>query len=307
MIIRRLTIIAFFLLNLSACGVDLFCDRLSIAVLDEEYSEFLGADDNDWSLWGNEDMVFDFVGGDLPDGLSISSDGEITGIPTEVGIFEFEVRAYALDYGWGSWDSENDDVDYDDEWFTLLVTEASTNGNCPAPDDETTTETYLCVGTPSATTVALDEAVAMDINWFFGFGNARDYNIDTVDFTITYDTTYWSIDTNELNSQILREAVTEAEQESSFDGSTVGQIRVILTAGEDEEFSASGRVMDLNFYAIQNIPAGEYPITITLNSIVSGSDDVSLPTTIEIDGSITVEETIAEEAEADVSETIQTE
>lgn len=303
----RTLLIIFVLFQFSACGVNLMSGRLGIAVFDKEYSEYLGADDNDWTIWGNEEMLFDLVDGSLPGGLSLSSNGEISGTPSEIGIFEFEVRAYSIEYGWNSWDDEYDDVSYDDEWFTLLVTEESTNVNCPSPDDETTTETYLCVGTPSATTVAQNEAVEMDINWFFNFDEAENFNINTVDFTITYDYTYWLIDTDELNSQILREAVTEADQESSFDGNTVGQVRVILTAGEDDEFIASGRVMDLNFYAIQDIPAGEYPITITVNSIVSGSDDVSLPATMEVDGSITVEETIAEEAEEDVSEIIETE
>lgn len=275
-----------------SCGPSLIEQKLSIAVIDEPYYEIISADENSWGSW-NTEIVFDWIGGDLPDGMAISSDGEITGTPTEFGLFDFEVRVYSIDEGW-SWDYSDDYIDYDDAWFTLFVTEPNTNADCPWPDNESVTETYICVGTPASTTLALDEGLPLDINYQVGFDYAEGYQINVLDFTIAYDATLFAFDENELNSQSLYEVATEANADVTFDTSTAGELRVIVSAPEAyNSINYSGSLMYLYLYALQDIEAGTYEIPVTINSISSSDSSVALPNTVAISGSITVDESIS--------------
>ncbi|MBO4769585.1 MAG: putative Ig domain-containing protein [Clostridia bacterium] len=65
-------------------------ETLSAAVMGIEYSDALECDTDD------EFVEWEIVGGALPGGLSLQSDGTITGTPTEYGEFSFDVCASIL-------------------------------------------------------------------------------------------------------------------------------------------------------------------------------------------------------------------
>ena len=65
-------------------------EKLSAAVMGVEYSDALACDADD------EFVVWEIVSGALPEGLSLLSDGTITGTPTEYGEFSFDVCASIL-------------------------------------------------------------------------------------------------------------------------------------------------------------------------------------------------------------------
>lgn len=70
-------------------------DTLPDGTETEVYAETLTA-------WGRDPITWDISAGALPDGLSLSSDGEITGTPTVIDDFTFTVRATSPESGIGT-------------------------------------------------------------------------------------------------------------------------------------------------------------------------------------------------------------
>lgn len=272
----------------SACGPVVHVEALPIGLLNESYSYTFRFDDgDDWFSW-DEDLVLDVVRGDLPDGVGLTADGELIGTPTEVGNFEFKVALYSIDEGF--WD--DDDVDSDSEWFTLFVTEPSTNDACPSPNNESVAETYICLGTVTAATMATGEAFTLDVEYFINYASAPDYDIDAITFTVTYDAASFAPDEDALNSEILREAATRHGATVSIDTNTAGTLTLTITATE-QNFHAAGRLADLPFHAIADLAASTYDFAVAF-SLDSG-DDAELPSNINVNGSVTVEEDIPAE------------
>lgn len=290
---KTLVLIAIFILP--ACGADLHGANLTNAILDVNYNFHLFAEDDSWSLYDNSYLFFVQSRGHLPGGVFVEPNGTIYGVPTEVGNFEFRVTVYVFE-SYDLWDLFFYDSYYDDytsadsEWYTLFVTESSTNSDCPSPANETTKETFVCLGSPEVETLAEDENFDLDINFFVDFQKSKEYAINVIDITIHYDDALFKIDSNFLNSQILREAATRINSTVSFDDDTPGELRIIVT-GHDSNFHKSGRLMDLHFTTLQDIAAGDYDFTLTINNISSVSNN-SLPTTVAVDGMLTVEEDI---------------
>jgi hypothetical protein len=276
-----------------SCGTNLFEETLNVALIDEVYTYELEVDESgwDWLDWSNETFLFAVTEGSLPSGVVLATSGTLSGTPTEVGNFEFRIAAYEVDQGWG-----DDDVSSDREWFTLFVTEASTNEDCPLPTTRDTIENYLCLGDIEAETLTADESFDLDINYYTNVDEAEGYNIKTISFAITYDTDYFVLDEDELTSQILREAATRSEATISFDNSVAGTL-IITLLGTSKSFHKPGRLIDLPFYAIQDVPAGEYAFGLTITALISDNDDQDLPDSFEVDGSITVESDVEEESE----------
>lgn len=283
----RLILLALLVGLVSACGPVVHVEALPIGLLNESYSYTFSFDDgDDWFSW-DEDLVLDVVRGDLPDGVGLTADGELLGTPTEVGNFEFKVALYAIDEGF--WD---DDVDSDSEWFTLFVTEPSSNDSCPTPNNESLAETYICLGEVTAETMAADDAFTLDVEYFVNYASAPDYDIDAITFTVTYDAASFAPDEDALNSEILREAATRHGATVSIDTNTTGTLTLTITATE-QNFHAAGRLADLPFHAIANLAAGTYDFAVAF-SLDSG-DDAELPSNINVNGSVTVEEDIPAE------------
>lgn len=279
----------------SACGANLHITTLDVGLLNEAYTYQLMAVDDSWDWPDTHEFVYKNASG-LPDGVYVSSDGVVFGTPTEVGIYDFLVTVYSIDYDyfddwdfWDDWDSCCNDstVTFDSEILTLFVTEANSNPACPSPADRDTQETYICIGSPEVTTLQTNEEVTLDISYHVKLDNAEDYDTDTIDFTIYYDEDLFAIDTNLLNSQLLREAATFADATVSFDDSTPGALRIVMTANGDS-FLKPGRLIDLPVYALQNIDSIESPVTLTINGISSTNEKAELPQLVEVDGSITV-------------------
>lgn len=268
-------------LLLTSCGSRLKNDPLRIGVIDEEYTEQLSFSSSG-GAFSSDEHFFTLEEGDLPDGLLLGSDGEISGFPTTLGLFEFVVKLFSIDEG-----SDEDDVSSDTETFAIFVTEASTNEDCPAPNDEVVTETYICAGAGFLESLAAGDSFDLDITYFVDFAKAADYEINRITFTIAYDDTHFEIDDDELTSQILREAASVLDSAVSFTNAD-GLLTVTITTDEDA-LIYSGRLIDVPFIAKINVPADAYEFTTTITSITSKNDEVDLPTEVNIDGTVTVE------------------
>ncbi len=287
--------------QLSACGANLFEKRLAPALIDESYSESLTAEDEDWELFNDSDLVFFQSGGDLPYGMAVAANGGVTGYAMdEVGVYDFAVTVYAIendDY-WDDWwdDGYYDEVTEDTEWFAIFVTERSTNEYCPAPNDENTTGIYLCAGSLEQTELAAGQQITLDMNFFADFDFITDYAIDSVDFTVSYNPDYFYVDSDDLTSAILREAAQYAGASVYFDDSVAGELRVIVT-GAGAAFDYSGRFLDLVFTALDDVPAGDYDFVVNLNDITTLNPEAAFPDIYIADGYLYVDADVsAEEA-----------
>lgn len=295
----------------TACGVNLQATNLSTALLDEYYQDGFFYNDNSWEMddwWDEDEILYAQTSGSLPSGVVIASNGQVVGIPTAVGNYEFRVTVYAIDdydaFNFAvdilssDWDDDDDDVDADSQWFTLFVTERSTNNACPAPNDETTVETYVCLGSIESDTLAQDDTFTLDVSYFINFDNSFDHDIERVAFTIYYDAAQFAPVEDGLNSQILRETATRATASVTFDNTVPGELGVVVTAG-DKDFHKPGRFIDIPFSALTNIAAGVYDFPIEIDEIASGDSEVTLPANIGINGNLTVTESIEEEITTD--------
>lgn len=273
---------------LFACGPQLNITTLSVAVVNQSYTENLAYEDSWYSVF--DDVILTLSHGSLPPGVVLSAYGTIAGIPASVGNYEFRVTAYSIHNDF----FDDDSVTEDSEWFTLFVTEASTNIDCPAPNDEGLEETYFCLGDISTETLAEGDSFTLDVNYYVNLWKAEDYNIHTINLSIIYDASLFTIESNRLNSTMLREAATRAGTAISFDTSIPGELRVTLQ-GNSKSYHKPGRLIDIPFTALQNITAGEYDFQIIVNDLVPKDSNKTLPAMTEIDGKLTVEENIAVE------------
>jgi len=246
----------------------------------EEYYEYDFEVDTGWDDIWDDSMSVQLVEGDLPDGMGISAEGLLFGDPQEVGDFEFRVAIYDIDEGA---DSESWS---DSEWFTLFITEPSTNEECPSPDDEESNEFYVCTGSIEEELVETDDEINLDVNLFVNRDNIGDFDITAFAFTITYDSTYLSLNEDDLNSGLLREAATRNEASVDFDSSTPGVLVVTIASAEDD-FVRAGRILDIPFQVLSDVPDGTYAFDVTIDS-VTGKEGATLPEAIAIDGELTV-------------------
>jgi hypothetical protein len=276
-----LCLLGFASLGASCTMTNLHTRPLKTAVVDHTYNDSFFVENNSWGNWGLS-TVLTVTGGALPNGIILSSNGQLSGTPTQVGDYGFRVTSYTFDNDYFS----DDDVYEDSEWFGLFVTEASTNSLCPDPSDVTVTEIFVCLGDIETETWAANEDVTLDVNYFVDFDNGNDYDIFTLDFSIFYDDTLFAPDANKLNSQILREAATRTDATVSFTQVSSDELRVVIQA-TSKNLHKAGRILDLPFQALANIPAGEYGFTVVWNGVTSHANG-SLPSLAEVDGVITV-------------------
>ncbi|MCP5464183.1 MAG: putative Ig domain-containing protein [Deltaproteobacteria bacterium] len=267
------------LIFLTNCGAKIYEETLNIAVLNQNYNEHLYAVDQDLEVVERSDMVFTKTKGNLPSGIALDAEGYLTGIPTEVGNFEFQVTVYAIDNYFGS-----DNVTEDAEWFTLFVTEASSNAACPNPDNETSSEIFICAGSIETNDLEEGDELNVDINLHVQLSKAKKYDIEEIRFMISYDDSLFRVDENALNSLLLREAATRSEASVRFETNVSGDIIVALTA-QGENFHKPGRIIDLPLVLIDTPEDGaEADFTVTILAIESGNNDADLPDFVAIDG-----------------------
>ncbi|MBU0504471.1 MAG: putative Ig domain-containing protein [bacterium] len=286
-----LPLLSIYLISLLAsCGANLHKANLTIGLLEEPYSFFLSAEDESYQLFDSSELLFSHSGGELPNGIVIGSSGEIAGTPTELGDFDFRVTAYAIDDDWGDWyfDNSGDDITSDHEWYTLFITEQSSNENCPLPSNENTTGIYVCAGTLYFDSLHQGDKAVLDISYFIDFDEANNYGISSLTFTILYDTDFFYLDSNTLTSSILREAANIADATVDFDTTTEGSITIEVSS-VDKEFNRSGRMLDLSFYASQDIEESSHNITITIDQVKTTNEDIELPDFYAVDGSLIIE------------------
>ncbi len=277
---------------LSACGANLHVTNLDVALLNEDYAYQLEAVDDSWEILDKNELVFLSDSAGLPAGMYVSSDGIVFGTPEELGVYEFDVAVYAIDdFDWYEWDETyyDDGVTEDSETLTLLVTEPSSNSNCPSPGNRDVNEIYVCLGSLATDSFLIDEIIDLDINYFVNLDDTETLNVSFIEFSITYDSNFFALDDNMLNSQILREAATYADATVTFDNTIPGILYVQL-AGSSEYFDKPGRILDLPFYAVQDVPLGSYAFTVTMEQISSETEILSATPWIGIDGSLTLVE-----------------
>ncbi len=227
-------------------------------------------------------------------GLSIGANGQIYGTPTTPGSYWFTITAYTFENNW--WD--DDEIRQDSEWFHLFVTEASSNSSCANPDSESITELYACAGLVEHETLDAGTEFEFDINYFVDFKQRTKLKVSSFVITLQYDANYFLPAANTINSQLFREAGIEARASLEVLQNIPGTLTLKLTAQNDGKgFIHSGRMLDLIFEATQNVPAGEYPVTISIDEITSKKDPSGL---VEVSGAIQVLEDVeVEDDEAD--------
>lgn len=285
----------------SSCGANLHEATLHIALLNEPYTYQLSAEDESWSFYDDQ-IFFVMTRGTLPAGVVVSGNGAITGTPAQLGNYEFRVSAYAIEYSYYDWDwfHSHEDVSRDSEWYTLFVTENSTNPACPAMNDIATTETFICVGEPQVEQLASGDDFTLDINYFIENARAGAYDIWSIGFSINYDGDLFDIDPNNVTSANLREAATRSDATVSYTFFK-GRVDVLITA-RSKSLHRSGRILDLPVQALQNIPAGDYDFTVTITTMASDNPGDAIPTSFEVDGLVTVEQEATEETDEDAEE-----
>lgn len=107
------------LLLTSCYGTHIIAEDLPNAYIDEAYEYQIKVEESGWGYAINDELVFALTGGELPEGMAISLDGELLGTPQTAGVFEFHVTVYNV-YDGGFF--YEDEFDYrDSQWFTLVV------------------------------------------------------------------------------------------------------------------------------------------------------------------------------------------
>lgn len=265
----------------NACSTNIKSEALPVGVLDESYSYTFDLENG--GLWSNGDLLTSLVDGQLPSGVVISANGQLTGIPNEVGNFEFKVRVYELTRSY-----DEDDISSDSEWFTLFVTENSTNANCPEVNS-TTGGLYICGGALNLTNVLAADTFDLDINFFISYADPEGIKPKSLTFLVEFDSTLFALDDQALNATILREAATRKDgTTATFNTNTAGQLLVTITA--ENSFEAPGRFMNLPFRAQTDIPVGDYEFAITLQTVTdSNGSSISSDQIFDVNGSLTVE------------------
>ena len=259
--------------------LDLTTETLDTALVNQPYDYHFSVDPG-WDDWWDDSFVVRVYEGSLPAGMGVTADGELVGTPLELGDFDFRILVYDQDLFF-----ENESWS-DDEWFTLYVTEASTNSDCPSPDNEEVTEVALCLGSIETGELSAGDSVTLDVNFFVNADEAEHYDIRTLSFSVAYDPSLFAIDPASLNSTILREAATRSKATATYDTTVEGLLGVTLTEA-DKPFWRAGRLFDLPFTAAADLPAAGYPFTLTIVEISGDRDPSAL---LAIDGSLTITE-----------------
>ncbi|OVE82610.1 hypothetical protein BVY03_00555 [bacterium K02(2017)] len=267
------------------CGIDVVQSNLSIAVLDEPYAFQLQSRDEglNWDLFDDSLQFYSQTSGYLPAGMYITSNGAVVGTPSQLGNYEFRVTLHDVDYSY----TGDDEVYSDREWFTLFVTESSTNTACPKPNDETTKEIYLCVGDIASEELFENDEVSLDINYFIDFDFADEYAVDRISFTIFYDPTLFAIDDSRLNSLTIREAASRAQSTVHYVNTTPGELQVVIDA-ELFTLHKPGRLLDLPLRALRDMANESFDFNISVQEVVNLENGISLPTIHEVHGGITI-------------------
>lgn len=270
-----------FLFFTISCGPKLESNPLPIGLLDTFYEhQFTSV-----SRFAGDETFYSITNGDLPLGLELSADGEIYGYPEETGLFDFEVTVYQVDYGY-----DGDSVSSDSDTFEIFITEPSSNANCPLPTDTTVSEIFICAGSGILDGLYVGESFDLDITYYINPSDAESLNIQTVQFSVTFDATHFEIDEENLNSILLREASSSANTDVSFDAETEGELVITLTTHDEDAFELSGRLLDIPFYATTDTPLGDYTFEVNILSVESQNADATLPDLLEINGVVSVDE-----------------
>lgn len=265
-------IFSFYILHAASCGANLHQATLDVALLNEPYLFYLSAEDESWRFFDQTTMVFSLTAGQLPPGITLGSNGQIAGSATLVGNYNFRVTAFAIDENF--W--HDDYVTRDSEWYTLFVTEPSTNDDCPLPNNRTLTGIFLCAGFIEAQNVSKETQINLDINYFVDLNRSKKYTIDQISFHLLYDSENFEPATNTLTSASLREAATRSGGTMQIEIIEPGDL-LITIQGLNDSFHKAGRLLDIRFVVLNDLEDADYEFIIEDIILDSSNHDPNWP------------------------------
>lgn len=284
-------------LLLSACGArDIIQHRMPSAIVNEYFQYSFDVESN-WTDWSYDSHFFKITDGDMSPGMDITSRGNLMGIPLTTGVYDFKVAVYGVDDDWWDWEDDDwlfddDDTDWlDSEWFTLFVTDASSNADCPLPSSTGQTELYICAGTVTKEVLAAGDSFDLDLNFHVDPENSRNYLVSGFSFTISYDPTLFAFEANDLSTNTFSDLPKLYEASATFDDNKAGLLTITLTTG-NEDWHQAGRLLNIPVQVLTDMPAGTTLFTVGEVSITTMEKSTATPTFKGINGSITVERSL---------------
>lgn len=255
------TLLFVVVISLGCAKADLKLMRLPTAVVGKTYDASVSVEVE--KLW-NDYYYTELQSGDLPGGVGISSGGRFYGMPSEVGIFYFNLSAYSVvkkstDNDWSFWE---DDYYYDyvnardSEIFMLFVTEASRNASCPSPAAVSGTPA-LCLGHNQASTFAKGDSFVLDVTSFFPEDQLETGFLTDVTLAIHYDPDLFEPDMSAFDESGIREVMILAGAGMDLSIPEEGVLVLDIQAPENI-LERSGRIFDITFVAKTDLQKGTY-------------------------------------------------
>jgi len=282
-----------FCLFLASCqlgSVNIYHHDLQIAVVDDLYEDYFNADTS-WNDYFNYGHRYYQTGGQLPSGIEVTNSGRLIGIPRSLGGYNFEVSVYGINL-----DGSEDWID--SAWYTLFVTQESTNESCPQVDEENVSELYLCLGQIQKATLREGDLINFDVTFFVQQKYRSDYQISTIDYKIVYDPESFEPVSDSLNSSLLKEVANYADASIHFEPAE-GELAVSVSAGDKKYLSWSGRLMTLPFRVKKDLSETSYPFVLNILSMDSLKENVDLPEMIDLDGRLDIDDPVVSETGSD--------
>ncbi len=280
-------ILSIVLLILSAChlgSVNIFHTDLQVAVVDDIYEDYFSIDTS-WNDYFNYGHRFYLTDGEIPSGLEVTNGGRLLGIPRELGAFNFEISVYGINF--------NGSEDWiDSAWYTVFVTQDSTNEDCPTVTTQSASELFICLGHLQEETVNAAELINLDVQYSLPSELGNKYAINHIVFTINYDADSFEPVTDRLNSSLLKEVATHADATVAFENNPGSLVITLEAQHKDYTFSWPGRLMNIPLRAKKDLSESEYIFTANINTMTSKKDNVDLPEMIDLDGLLKVDDPI---------------
>lgn len=239
--------------------------------VDNEFSQKLESNSPIPSIvtWGLTD-------GSLPDGITLSSEGLISGIPTEYGVFGFTVQAtyhgqtasktYSVNVAKTNFTVTFDYQDGTGSEFTRIVPQGSTIGTLP----EATREDYIFGGwfTAPVGGLKVDEnySISSDVTLYARWGQGTD--IDFGDSTSTFNIQYQGDRTNYQNNPYT---IYHRCHDGTVSNNLITQVGIYSEDGTNN-MSNTNKVVKLYLKVTNKGDAGYFDVGFDCDSYVAGDD-----------------------------------
>lgn len=235
------------------------CDTLNlegettpfVAALNQPFNHRVEVSHGGFDFFDDSHSVY-WTGGMLPLGVNVSRSGVISGIPTQNGIFDFELTAYDDDYHYNSYEGEDDPLSEDSEWYRLFVATPSSNNNCPNLTNYNGKNIAVCLGSVviDSETNEAGRAVDLDVTIAIPRSIASSIKTTRVEMIIVFDPNYLEPD---FELDILRgELADYGNAQISFESIDERQVKVTFTA-QSKSLNVSGQLMKIPFTILEPV------------------------------------------------------